>query len=90
MIHPWEILLLNTPNVGEFFFSYNKRNVSVTIRVDNIGFVWAKVTTPYFAWGCNKVKAKVKNNIIKYYLMKISNELLEYNVKETFDGYLQK
>lgn len=82
MIPLWIISLLNTTDVGEFYYN-NEYKISIRGKlVDGEWVVDAHVNAiPYFAWGCNKFHTGMKGSfksVVRYYLALVLNQLSEY------------
>lgn len=84
MIPLYMLLLLDTSDVGEFsyegccrIFIYGK--LETTEWVVNV-----RVYAKGFAWGCNKFHTGIHGSfklVVRYYLMKVLNDLSEYGVE---------
>lgn len=99
MIPLWIISLLNTTDVGEFYYNNEYR---ISIRGKFLDGEWVVdvhvYAIPYFAWGCNKFHTGMKssfNSVVRYYLALVINQLSEYGAEgrkellSVMRGYLE-
>ena len=84
MIPLWIISLLNTTDVGEFYYN-NEHKISIRGKlVDGEWVVDVHVYAIYFAWGCNKFHTGMKGSfksVVRYYLALVLNQLSEYGAE---------